>query len=82
MVSSDDERERSRLLAKDYMAGAWACWITPLFLLLPLFFPLLEPSSIPSALVDGWGLYLLFVALPWGLGIAFWLHSRRLKKRA
>jgi hypothetical protein len=82
MVSRDDERERLRLLAKDYMAAAWACWMTPLFAVVPLFFPLLEPSSIPSALLDGWELYLLFVALPWALGVASWLHSRKLKKRA
>ena len=79
MVSRNDEREKLRLLAKDYMSAAWACWITPPLALPPLLLPLLEPSSIPEALVEGWELYLMFFGFPWALGIAFWLHSRRLK---
>src|SRR5436190_20480393 len=80
VISSGHDRADDRI-ASGYRYAAWACWLTPPMVLSPLLLPILEPSSLPEAIHDGWELYLLLFGLPWALGAAFWMHARRLKSR-
>jgi hypothetical protein len=57
--------------------AAWSLWITPPIMLFPLFLPVLEPSSIAGVLREYWELYLLFVGLPWALGVYCWRRANR-----
>jgi hypothetical protein len=57
--------------------AAVSLWLTPPIVLFPLLLPLLEPSTIPSVLIEFWQIYLLFFALPFALGIFCWRRSVR-----
>ena len=81
MDSGGDTNETDYRLAVGYRNAAWTFWLIPPIIMPILLLPLLRPSSLPAMVAEFWHLYLLFLGLPWTLGTAFWLHSRRLKRK-
>ena len=58
-------------------AVAWSLIVTPPTLLFPLVFPLIFE---PSLLFERWGVYLLWLGLPFSLAAVLLLYGRRLSR--
>ena len=68
--------------ARRFKDAAWSLWITPTIMLSPLIvLPLMvDFRSTVDSVVEGWEIYLYFLALPYLAGLFLWLHARRLER--
>lgn len=80
-VASGDHpaRDHSRRRFKD---AAWSLWITPTIMLSPfIVLPLMmDLDSAVESMVEGWEIYLYFLALPYLAGLFLWVHARRVER--